>query len=558
MQSTSDAQLLREYAEYGTERAFTEIVTRHTNLVYSAAMRQMDSPEMAADITQNVFIGLAREAGTLSLRLAGDASLAGWLCRSVHNLSLNLRRDEFRRHSRERQAMEHFDPISETSVEWAHLRPVLDEAMSGLSEPDYDAVVMRFFNNQDLRSVGRALGVTDDTAQKRVSRALDKLREQLSRRGINSTAAALSIVLSANAVQTAPAGLAVTISTTTAIAGSAVCTPTLIAATKAIFMTTLQKALITVAIAAATGAGIYEARQNSILRGQVQTLQHQMAPLANQIGGLQQDRDDAMNKLVALRTENERLKSNLAALPKLRGEVARLRGNTPPPGNDPTYAAFKEMLDRVNKLKQRVAETPGAKIPEFRLLTDTDYQSAVRGGPLKTEGDYLRSLAALRSFADFKFITTLLNPALTQYAQANNGQFPTDLAQLNPYFPSPVEDAILDRWEIAPASTVRTDNFGDPIITEKTAVDEDFDPRYAVGLNGFASAGLDTAGHNGWGVVKPYVILGPALKAATQAYEAANNGQGPTDSSQLLPYLNLTGPEQQAAYQKMLQWDQPK
>jgi hypothetical protein len=158
----------------------------------------------------------------------------------------------------------------------------------------------------------------------------------------------------------------------------------------------------------------------------------------------------------------------------------------------------------------------------------------------------------LRSTGEFKFITTFLNPALTQYAQANNGQFPTDLSQLQPYFPSPVEDAILQRWEIAPAKTVRTDNFGDPIITEKAAIDEDWDPRYAVGLKGFASAGVDTAGHNGWGVVSPDIILGMAAKA----YEAANNGQEPTDPSQILPYL--TTPDRQAALQKFMKWKQKK
>jgi len=101
MESKSDAQLLREYAEHGVEEAFTELVRRHANLVYSAAVRQMDSPDMAAEIAQGVFIGLARGARSLSPRLAEDASLAGWLCRSARNISLNLRRDESRRHSRE-------------------------------------------------------------------------------------------------------------------------------------------------------------------------------------------------------------------------------------------------------------------------------------------------------------------------------------------------------------------------------------------------------------------------------------------------------------------------
>src|SRR6185436_6417322 len=106
MHTRADAQLLREYAEHGTEAAFTELVSRHTNLVYSAALRQVGSPDIAAEVAQCVFIGLAQGARSLSHRLADDASLAGWLCRSARNVSLNLRRNEFRRHSRERLAME--------------------------------------------------------------------------------------------------------------------------------------------------------------------------------------------------------------------------------------------------------------------------------------------------------------------------------------------------------------------------------------------------------------------------------------------------------------------
>ena len=99
MNSNSDAQLLRQYAEQGTEAAFAEIVARHTDLVFSAALRHVGSPDIAAEVSQSVFIALAR---SLSPRLSQDASLAGWLCRSARNLSLNHRRDEFRRHSRER------------------------------------------------------------------------------------------------------------------------------------------------------------------------------------------------------------------------------------------------------------------------------------------------------------------------------------------------------------------------------------------------------------------------------------------------------------------------
>src|SRR6266513_2156809 len=291
MQPKSDAPLLREYADHGAEAAFAELVTRHTNLVYSAAWRQVDSPDIAAEVAQRVFIELARGARSLIPRLAPDASLAGWLCRSARNISLNLRRDEFRRHSRERQAMENLDSTSDTAPDWERLRTVLDEAMDELSEPDYDALVLRFFKNQDLRSVGLALCVSDDAAQKRVSRALDKLRDLLSQRGITTSAAALSVVLAANTVQSAPVGLAVTISAAAALAGGAAQSSTAIAATKAIAMTTLQKTVIGAALAAAVGTGIYEGHQASTLRTQVQTLQQQQTPLAEEIQQLTRDRE---------------------------------------------------------------------------------------------------------------------------------------------------------------------------------------------------------------------------------------------------------------------------
>ena len=179
MPTPSDAQLLRDYATHGADAAFTELVRRHTDLVYSAAWRQVESPDAAAEIAQRVFIGLARGAHELAPRLAADASLAGWLCRSARNLSLNHRRDEFRRQTRERHAMENLLPATDAAPDWEQLRRVLDDAMAELDEPDYDALVLRFFQQQDFRSVGAALGVSDDTAQKRVARALEKDRKSV-------------------------------------------------------------------------------------------------------------------------------------------------------------------------------------------------------------------------------------------------------------------------------------------------------------------------------------------------------------------------------------------
>ena len=132
MQNESDAQLLRAYAERGAEAAFAELVQRHTDLVYSAAWRQVESPDIAREIAQGVFISLARGAQEIAPRFAAEASLAGWLCRSARNQSLNHRRDEFRRQTRERHAMEQFISIPNDAPDWEQLRPVLDDAMAEL------------------------------------------------------------------------------------------------------------------------------------------------------------------------------------------------------------------------------------------------------------------------------------------------------------------------------------------------------------------------------------------------------------------------------------------
>jgi RNA polymerase sigma factor (sigma-70 family) len=539
MQLKSDAQLLREYAEHGTEAAFTEIVTRHTNLVYSAALRQVDSPDIAAELAQCVFIDLAQGARSLSRRLAENASLAGWLCRSARNVSLNLRRDEFRRHSRERLAMEDLNPLSETAPDWERLRAVLDAAMSELDECDYDALVMRFFRNQDLRSVGRALGVSDDTAQKRVSRALDKLRDHLNRRGITTTAAALSIVLSAHAVQAAPVGLAVSISTAAALARAAVNTSTAIAFTKNIAMTTLQKALLATTLAAAVGTGIYEARRASHLQEQTIALRLQEDALAAQ---LQQERDAASNQLAAARQQSGRSKSDLSELLKLRAEVGKLRGDArelarlkagaASPADDPTASELSSWLSRVKKLKDRVDQSPVQRIPEFQFLTDQDWLDAVRQTKqLETDADFAQALSALRSSARSEFASAVKD-ALASYAQANNGQLPADLSQLQPYFASGVDDSVLQGYQFAQPGTVTSK-------PPDSLVDQDgnfYATRMQVTLNGIS---ISTEGED-------------SLHQAIQAFMAANNGASLTDPSQLLPYVQT--PAEKEALQKVIQF----
>jgi RNA polymerase sigma factor (sigma-70 family) len=366
MQSKSDGQLLREYAETRLEAAFTEIVVRHTNLVYSAALRHVNAPDLASDIAQRVFIGLAQSARPVSQKIGDDASLAGWLCRSARNLSLKLRRDEVRRYSRERRAMENFDTGADTGPDWEQLRPVLDEAISSLSEPDYDALVIRFFNNQDLRSVGLALGVSDDAAQKRVSRALDKLRALLLHRGI-ATQTALSAVLSANAVQPAPAGLPLAISAAAAFIGTPAQTSCAITACKALAMTTLQKTLITATFLAAAITALYESRQVSMLRGQIEMKRQKDVDLIHE---LQSQRNEATNRFAKLQMESDHLKSsqNYIELMRLRAELGRFKAATSQIETDSIESASATLVKKVNQIRKWVEQTPGQNIPELQLL----------------------------------------------------------------------------------------------------------------------------------------------------------------------------------------------
>src|SRR2546422_10042480 len=170
MQRKTDAQLLREYARNGSEAAFGELVSRHADLVYSAALRQVIEPDFARDVAQSVFADLARKAKSLS----GDVLLAGWLYRSTRFAALTFLRNERRRQNRERQAMQLLDPPGESSPDWDRIRPVLDEAMANLNDADRDALVLRFFKNEDLRAVGIALGTSEDAAQKRVTRSEER------------------------------------------------------------------------------------------------------------------------------------------------------------------------------------------------------------------------------------------------------------------------------------------------------------------------------------------------------------------------------------------------
>ncbi len=216
-------RLVREYAARQSESAFATLVSRHANLVYSAALRQARDPQLAEEVTQAVFILLARKAASLGARTI----LTGWLYRTACYVSGSALKRERRRQRREQEAYMKSELDAQPGTTWSQLSPLLDEAMLRLSQTDRDALVLRFFEGRSLQEVGSALGASEDAAKKRVGRALEKLRIFFSKRGVHSTAETIADAISANSIQPAPALLAKTATTLALAKGATASTSTL-------------------------------------------------------------------------------------------------------------------------------------------------------------------------------------------------------------------------------------------------------------------------------------------------------------------------------------------
>ena len=222
-----DLTLLREYARRNSEEAFAALVSRHVNLVYSVALRQVRNPHLAEEITQAVFIILARKAGSLGPKTI----LSGWLCRTARYASANALTIQRRRQHREQEAFmqsqvdqlqDDLSRRSEAEAEtWIKIAPLLDGALEQLGQKDHDAVVLRFFEGRNFKEVGAALGASEDAAKMRVSRALEKLRKFFTKRGVSSTTAIIAGTISANSVQAAPVALAKTVTAVAIAKGAA-------------------------------------------------------------------------------------------------------------------------------------------------------------------------------------------------------------------------------------------------------------------------------------------------------------------------------------------------
>jgi RNA polymerase sigma factor (sigma-70 family) len=348
----NDGALLRQYSQSGSEEAFGELVRKHLDLVYSTALRTLAGDEhLARDVSQTVFIDLARKAASLSRR----PELAGWLYTSTCFAAAKAVRSERRRQAREQAAelMTEGASVAE-NPDWDRLRQVLDSSMLELKQTDRQVLLLRFFQRNSLTEMAQKLGLNENAARMRVERALERLRGLLARRGITSTGAALALAIAQQAVTAAPAGLGAVITAST-LAGAATT-----GAFSILNLITLMKTktiVLGILIAAGGTSLVLQHETNARLETQIAQLRAQLAqaPPAQPSGELI---DSA---------ELERLRHDNADLVRLRGEVSDLRTRLAAVQN-----TQKEAQDRMRagKMGNELDEAKAllAKSPEIPMV----------------------------------------------------------------------------------------------------------------------------------------------------------------------------------------------
>ena len=313
-----DHELLRQYVTERDQAAFTELLARHFDLVYSAALRRVSGDQHgAAEVAQDVFLRLARRPPELTAELV----LPAWLYVTTRHVAINYIRSESRRRKREAEAhMRQEANAGENSpADWELLRPQLDAAMDRLRDADRDAVLLRYFARQPFAEIGRALNLSEDAARMRVDRALQKLRQLLTKQGVTSTTAALSLALTSHAVAAAPAALQATVRTTLAASATAVSAGS--AGLGLLQLMVNTKLALSVAVLAVAAAWL-AVNQNYALRAEEASL-----TAAEQAHALQRAEVDSLERMVVTaEQEQARLQRELDA-----GKVAASAAPTPAP-----------------------------------------------------------------------------------------------------------------------------------------------------------------------------------------------------------------------------------
>jgi RNA polymerase sigma factor (sigma-70 family) len=276
----SDVDLLRQFAQTKDEASFAVLVQRHIGFVFAVSVRRLRDPHLAKDATQAVFVALARKANAV----AGCPSVIGWLHRSAVFETLNIMRARANRLARETEAQRLGTTLTETRVHLVEIDEVLDEALHDLSANDREAIIARYFSGRSYAEVGAALRLSENAARMRVDRALEKLRDNLTNRGVTSTAAVLAGALPAYASMQVPHGLAAGV---TEAAVASVTKAAGIVATFSVMST--AKILTGVSIVALLCGVIYQYRRASELELRLDEMRSENAAAGKRVLGLQRD-----------------------------------------------------------------------------------------------------------------------------------------------------------------------------------------------------------------------------------------------------------------------------
>ena len=363
-----DRELVTAYAGEGSETAFRALVTRHVGLVYATALRQVGDAGLAEEITQNVFIALARKAP----RLAGIETLAGWLHRTAILEAKARTRAELRRKRREETAVEISLLQSEGASPLEALVPMLDEGLLNLRDGDRLALVLRFLEERSLRDVAAALGVDEDAARKRVSRALDRLAGFFRRSGFAVPTGAGCAALLASTTQAAPAGLAAS-AANAGLAASGATTGFNLVLFKLMALTKTQTAVLCAIVAATPLA--WQWRANARVARQVDDVTSQNNSANRSAAELESQLQRTREMLLRARTDTSNSAARLAALNAQRDGQARpvYRWDD----NSPLARVPKTLLDQLDvyATANRRGQLSG-EIKEVLQLTDFEAQEA--------------------------------------------------------------------------------------------------------------------------------------------------------------------------------------
>lgn len=499
----SDADLLASYVRDGSEAAFAELVGRYLNLVYSVARRQARSAATAEDVTQAVFIELAREAH----RIKPGTPLIAWLHLVSRRIAANAVREEVRRQARETEAARLATLMKTNPSGWPAIEPLLDEAVGALGEADRTAILLRYMASKSLREVGAALGVSDDAAQKRVSRALDELRRFLLKRGVGVTAAGLASDLSAHAIVIAPAGLGVAALSGATAASAAAGALAAAGTTSVVTMTAFSKILLISGGVVLAGAGLYQASLYARQQSTLETLRIEADDLSGQLGLIRAQQRTTSGQLKAVESDiDARLARAQAAQ---AADAAALE------------ATANRWIRSLAGMKQLLKERPAQSIPELALLTDDDWQDLANIAYLDSEYGIRQTLAEVRRRAE-QVMAGKIMKALADHAAVSGGAAPADVRELAPYLEPDVDPAWLARYEMGhsvPGKATATP--GGSTVTVRTLVDFDYDTWWDISATGFSST---NAMHYN-------------VTQARDGYAAANNGGHVSTSAELIPYL---------------------